>query len=38
MTYWLDGTTTMGPVANLSGSQMGYRFQRSGTTIVALWD
>jgi hypothetical protein len=38
MSYWLDGSTTMGPVANLSGSQMGYRFQRNGTTIVALWD
>ena len=38
MSYWLDGTTTMGPVADLNGSQMGYRFQRNGTTIVALWD
>jgi hypothetical protein len=38
MTYLLDGTTTEGPVANLSGTQVGYRFQRNGTTVLALWD
>ena len=38
MTYLLDGTTTSGPISNLSGTQMGYRFQRKGTTILALWD
>ena len=38
MTYWLDGTTTSGPLSNLSGTQMGYRFQRNGTTILAIWD
>jgi hypothetical protein len=38
MSYWLDGTTTMGPVANLTGSQMGYRFERDGTNVLALWD
>ncbi len=38
MTYWLDGTTTVGPLANLSGTQLGYRFTRSGKTILAVWD
>jgi hypothetical protein len=38
MTYLLDGVTTSGPQPNLSGTQMGYRFQRNGTTILALWD
>jgi len=38
MTYWLDGTTTVGPLTNLSGTQFGYRFTRSGETILALWD
>jgi hypothetical protein len=38
MTYWLDGTTTSGPLSNLSGTQMGYRFERKGTAILALWD
>ncbi len=38
MTYLLDGTTTRGPISHLSGTQMGYRFQRNGTTILALWD
>jgi hypothetical protein len=38
MTYLLDGTTTSGPLSNLSGTQMGYRFTRNGTTILALWD
>jgi hypothetical protein len=28
----------MGPVANLTGSQMGYRFERDGTNVLALWD
>ena len=38
MTAWLDGTSTSGPVSNLSGTQMGYRFTRNGNTILALWD
>jgi len=38
MSLLLDGTSTAGPVANLTGSQMGYRFLRNGTTILALWD
>src|SRR5260370_6913485 len=38
MTYWLDGTTTVGPLANLSGTQLGYRFTRSGKTILTVWD
>src|SRR6266403_404945 len=38
MSYWLDGTTTVGPLTNLSGTQVGYRFTRSGETILALWD
>ncbi len=37
-TLFLDGTTTAGPLTNMSGTQMGYRFQRNGTTILALWD
>jgi hypothetical protein len=36
MTYLLDGTTSVGALSNLSGTQMGYRFQRSGTTVLAL--
>jgi len=38
MTFWLDGTSSSGPLSNLSGTQMGYRFTRNGTTILALWD
>jgi hypothetical protein len=38
MSLLLDGSSAAGPVANLTGSQMGYRFQRNGTTILALWD
>jgi hypothetical protein len=38
MTYWLDGTTSSGQLSNLSGTQMGYRFERNGTAILALWD
>ena len=38
MTFWLDGTTTSGPMSNLSGTQIGYRFKRNSTTILALWD
>jgi hypothetical protein len=38
MTYWLDGTTTVGPLTNLGGTQLGYRFTRSGKTILAVWD
>jgi hypothetical protein len=38
MTFWLDGTSTSGPIANLGGTQMGYRFHRGGSTILALWD
>jgi hypothetical protein len=38
MTSLLDGTSTGGVVANLAGTQIGYRFKRNGTTILALWD
>jgi hypothetical protein len=38
MTYLLDGSSTKGPVSSLSGTQMGYRFLRNGTTTLALWD
>ena len=38
MTYLLDGTVSSGPLSNLSGTQMGYRFERNGTAILALWD
>jgi hypothetical protein len=38
MTYMLDGTTSSGPISNLSGTQVGYRFERNGTAILALWD
>ncbi len=38
MTLLLDGSTTAGPIANLTGTQMGYRFTRNGTTVLALWD
>jgi hypothetical protein len=38
MTLLLDGSTSAGPVADLSGTQMGYRFIQNGTTVLALWD
>jgi hypothetical protein len=38
MTYWLDGTSTSGPLSDVSGTQMGYRFKRNVTTILVLWD
>jgi hypothetical protein len=38
MTYLLDGTTSNGPLSNLSGTQIGYRFYRGSTTIIAVWD
>jgi hypothetical protein len=38
MTFLLDGSTSDGPLSNLSGTQLGYRFKRNGTTILALWD
>jgi hypothetical protein len=38
MTYMLDGTVSSGAIANLSGTQVGYRFERNGTAILALWD
>jgi len=38
MTFILDGTSSAGAHSNLSGTQMGYRFQRDSTTILALWD
>lgn len=38
MTYLLDGSTSSGTVSNLSGTQIGYRFERDGTTVLALWD
>jgi hypothetical protein len=38
MTYLLDGTTSNGPLTNLSGTQLGYSFQRGSTAIIAVWD
>lgn len=38
MTKILDGSTAIGPLPGLTGTQMGYRFTRGGTTILALWD
>jgi hypothetical protein len=38
MTNFLDGTTTVGPVSQATGTQLGYRFKRGTTTILALWD
>jgi hypothetical protein len=38
MTYWLDGTASIGPLTNLSGTQLGYHFTRSGKNILAVWD
>ena len=38
MTYMLDGSTSIGPLTNLSGTQVGYHFTRSGKNILALWD
>jgi hypothetical protein len=38
MTLLLDGSTSAGPVADLGGTQMGYRFIQDGTTVLALWD
>jgi len=34
----LDGSNALGPMSNLAGTQLGYRFQRNGTTILAVWD
>jgi hypothetical protein len=38
MTSMLDGTVSSGAISNLSGTQIGYRFERNGTAILALWD
>lgn len=38
MSYFLDGTTTRGPLVGLTGSQMGYRFVRYSTIIDVVWD
>src|SRR6266403_480522 len=38
MTYMLDGSTSIGPLTNLHGTQVGYHFTRSGKNILALWD
>jgi hypothetical protein len=39
MTYLLDGSTTIGPMSGLTGTQMGYQFQlNNGTTMFAMWD
>ncbi len=38
MTYWLDGSTSIGPLTNLGGTQLGYHFTRSGKNILAVWD
>jgi hypothetical protein len=38
MTYFLDGSTTLGKVSNVSGSQTGYKFARENSEIVVVWD
>jgi hypothetical protein len=38
MTNFLDGTLTTGVVSEVTGTQLGYRFKRGNTTILALWD
>ncbi len=38
MSLFLDGTTSNGVLSNVNGTQIGYRFKRNGTTILALWD
>ncbi len=38
MTNFLDGTNTIGPVSEVTGTQLGYRSKRGTTTILALWD
>jgi hypothetical protein len=38
MTHFLDGTLTTGVVSEVTGTQIGYRFKRGTTTILALWD
>ena len=38
MTNFLDGTNTIGAVSEATGTQIGYRFKRGSTTILALWD
>jgi hypothetical protein len=37
LTYFLDGTVSHGAI-KLSGSQLGYRFRRGNSVIIALWD
>ena len=38
MTWLLDGSTSMGVLPGLSGSQRGYRFRRDGRITAAVWD
>jgi hypothetical protein len=38
MTNFLDGTLSTGAVTEVTGTQLGYRFKRGNTTILALWD
>lgn len=38
MTNFLDGTLTTGVVSEVTGTQLGYRFKRGNTTILAMWD
>jgi len=38
MTYFLDGTTSEGPLSNVKGSQMGYRFKKTRELIDVVWD
>ncbi|MER2520298.1 MAG: hypothetical protein ABTQ34_06385 [Bdellovibrionales bacterium] len=38
MTFFLDGSTSSGPLPGLKGTQMGYRFVRDLTTIDVVWD
>lgn len=38
MTWLLDGSVSEGPMAGLSGTQLGYRFRRGGREIAVAWD
>jgi hypothetical protein len=38
MTSFLDGTVSAGPLANTTGTQMGYKFVKYDTTISVIWD
>lgn len=34
----IDGHTSLGPIANLKGTSMGYAFVRDNDAVLALWD